>query len=291
MNVRGASAQASPSDLLSWLSVPPPEAVRFPRKPLDQTLAVLLMRTSYDAVDQLDFIPMNDFQRQFWLLRQAEQESYALAYAPLKPRLGDLTDPLYFDFISFAQYAVIAREMPRGQLVFKEFCDDCPDQSLLVRRDPSLSDNAQLPARMALLVGDKLYDGLRYGFRGEQFGAPEPLSPSSSVQEVTQAVQQLLDILVSRGYALKAQVTPTQPEEAALQVAKEECSFRVSILGPANLWGLQALSYRRSPLLNSYDSLLIEAYLRASGFQSQHESSLQQVGVEQRWSVQPALAV
>lgn len=32
---------------------------------------------------------------------------------------GDLTDPLYFDFISYAQYAVIAREIPNGQQVFK----------------------------------------------------------------------------------------------------------------------------------------------------------------------------
>lgn len=28
------------------------------RKPLDQRFAVLLMRSSYEAVDQLDFIPM-----------------------------------------------------------------------------------------------------------------------------------------------------------------------------------------------------------------------------------------
>ena len=42
---------------------------------------------SYDAADDLDFMPMNQFQRQFWLLRQSEQESYNYQYAPLKPRL------------------------------------------------------------------------------------------------------------------------------------------------------------------------------------------------------------
>ena len=30
---------------------------------------------------------MNTFQRNFWLLRQSEQESYNYQYAPLKPRL------------------------------------------------------------------------------------------------------------------------------------------------------------------------------------------------------------
>jgi hypothetical protein len=43
------------------------------------------------------------FQIDFWKLRQSEQESYNLQYSPLKARVGDLTDPLYFDFISFSQ--------------------------------------------------------------------------------------------------------------------------------------------------------------------------------------------
>ena len=39
-----------------------PEAVRFPRKPLQLNFAVLLMRSSYDAVDALDFLPMEQFE-------------------------------------------------------------------------------------------------------------------------------------------------------------------------------------------------------------------------------------
>lgn len=35
-----------------------PEPVLFPRKALNQVFAVLLMRSAYDAVDSLDFIPM-----------------------------------------------------------------------------------------------------------------------------------------------------------------------------------------------------------------------------------------
>ena len=35
-----------------------PEPVLFPRKAVSQVFAVLLMRSAYDAVDQLDFIPM-----------------------------------------------------------------------------------------------------------------------------------------------------------------------------------------------------------------------------------------
>ncbi len=45
------------SNLLNFAYSPQP--VKFPRKVLNQTFAVLLMRSSYDAVDDLDFIPMN----------------------------------------------------------------------------------------------------------------------------------------------------------------------------------------------------------------------------------------
>eukprot|EP00878_Enallax_costatus_P028133 GHUV01030348.1.p1 GENE.GHUV01030348.1~~GHUV01030348.1.p1 ORF type:complete len:242 (+),score=21.70 GHUV01030348.1:596-1321(+) len=68
-----------------------PEPVRFPRKPLDQRFAVLLMRSSYDAVDQLDFIPRQSFEANFWKLRQSELEGYNYLYDPLKMRQGDLT--------------------------------------------------------------------------------------------------------------------------------------------------------------------------------------------------------
>ena len=34
---------------------------------------------------------------------------------------GDLTDPLYFDFISFAQYVTISAIVPNGLQVFKVY--------------------------------------------------------------------------------------------------------------------------------------------------------------------------
>ncbi len=49
---------ASSSGWLDVLPIAPPEPVRFPRRGLDQRFAVLLMQSSYRAVDALDFIPM-----------------------------------------------------------------------------------------------------------------------------------------------------------------------------------------------------------------------------------------
>jgi hypothetical protein len=125
---------------------------------------------TYQAVDDLDFIPMDKFQikvrpapascpgtssatrvrwirvgnlrylpldhvrawqsqypepiecrvAQFWKLRQAEYESYVTSYYPLKVGQGELSDPLYFDFISFAQYLTISKEIPDAAMVFTE---------------------------------------------------------------------------------------------------------------------------------------------------------------------------
>jgi hypothetical protein len=42
--------------------VSPTEPIGFPRKQLDTRFAVLLMRSSYDAIDELDFIPRQQFE-------------------------------------------------------------------------------------------------------------------------------------------------------------------------------------------------------------------------------------
>ncbi|KAJ1483972.1 hypothetical protein T484DRAFT_1798312 [Baffinella frigidus] len=60
---------------------------------------------------------MNDFQKQFFLLRADEWEKYV---AETDTKQGDLSNPLYFDFISSAQFATITQEMRRGQTFFTE---------------------------------------------------------------------------------------------------------------------------------------------------------------------------
>ena len=53
-----------------------PQPVRLPRTLVYKPFAVLLMRSCYDAVDDLNFVPMDQFQREFFLLRQNEWEKY-----------------------------------------------------------------------------------------------------------------------------------------------------------------------------------------------------------------------
>jgi hypothetical protein len=110
----------------------------------------------------------DEFQVKFWKLRQAEYSPYTLQYSPIVIRQGQLTDPLYFDFINYTQYALLAKEMPKGRQVFEEFCEieeECPeDRKRVVRRDQALSDNKLLPSYMEVGIGDKMYSGLVNGF-------------------------------------------------------------------------------------------------------------------------------
>ena len=83
-----------------------PQHIGVPRKEMFLPFAVQLMRQSYNTVDDLDFVPMDEFQRTFFLFRQNEYENYR-GYHP-NVMQGMLADPIYFDFISYAQYAVIS---------------------------------------------------------------------------------------------------------------------------------------------------------------------------------------
>ena len=118
---------ASPTAPNQYLPIPqgfslplPPDPVRFPRAPLDIKLAVLLLRSTYETVDAMDVMAMDTFQINFWKSRQSEWEPYTQQYSPLKIEQGKMTGPLYFDFISYTQFKVVSKEIPRAQGVFEE---------------------------------------------------------------------------------------------------------------------------------------------------------------------------
>eukprot|EP00891_Asterochloris_glomerata_P008410 jgi/Astpho2/8410/Aster-x1499 len=201
-----------PLDLPSLL---PPEPVQVPRRILNQQFAVLLLRSAYEV--------------QFWRLRRDQYESYLLQYSPVSIKQGQLSDPLYWDFISFAQAATVAQEIPKGKFVFQEFCDECTNQTRLVRRDPALRDNSQLRPEFELRTGLQIYRGLRKGFRGETFsGVPPVLSISANLSQVLESVQQLVNVFVQNGFALMGRVAPVEGSNS---------QFTVSWKGAANQWG------------------------------------------------------
>ena len=83
------------------------------------------------------------------MIRQAEYQPYVELLGPGMVQQGDLTDPFYFDFISFAQYMTINREITVDPpMVFEEQqpVDQGEDQPMkfvpvIVKRDPSITND------------------------------------------------------------------------------------------------------------------------------------------------------
>ncbi|CAG9466908.1 unnamed protein product [Pedinophyceae sp. YPF-701] len=258
----------------------------FPRRSLDQVFAVLLMRSGYEAVAALNFVPIDQFQVQFWKFRASEQEPYNLLYSPLSPRLGDLTDPLYFDFISFSQWAAASQAMRPGvaQASFKEPCESCPDMTYVpVTRNPAYLDDSKLPQYLMRICGDLIYSGLRDGFRGQTFPkTPQPLSSKKfNAADLEAGLAGCLGTFEEKGFCIKARAS----EVEAVSDGSCRARFTVTTEGPASLWSVSALRSRGVQMLNAYDALAVEGWLRAGGLQSKYTLDLTNDGYVTRWEV------
>ena len=62
-------------------------------------------------------------------------------------------------------HSVGARLRMTGQPVPQEFCEDCDGRTRLVTRAPELRSNDSLPAAFERAAGERIYEGLRNGFR------------------------------------------------------------------------------------------------------------------------------
>ena len=220
----------------------PPEPVRFPRTKLSLRLAVLLLRSGYETVDAMDILPMDQFQVKFWKSRQAEWEPYTFQYAPLVIEQGKLEDPLYFDFISYVQFEVVAREMPKSAGVFEERAG-AEGTTRVVRRDPSLADNAILPAVLAQRLGDTIYARLRYGFEDTAFGVPRAGEARGRVRgergDDRKGRRRLDQVHGGQRIRLRSDVAVVDMKQE-----KRRVRMRIVVEGVANLWGAQALAAR-----------------------------------------------
>ena len=275
-SVRLASASA-PNQYLptpQGFSLPlPPDPVRFPRAPIDIKLAVLLLRSTYETVDALDMMAMDTFQINFWKSRQSEWEPYTQQYSPLKIEQGKLTDPLYFDFISYTQFKVVAKEIPRSQSVFEER-SGAEGTTKVIRRDANLSDNKLLPAVLAQRLGDTVYARMRYGFEGTDFDVPEPAF-GGDVDEAAAGMRKLVNAFVRKGYALKSSVEVTKNG-----VGDRQRVVTIKLDGPATLWSAQALASRGVNPGNEYLGYALTGYLRLSGVPSSYASRVNDTSLE-----------
>ena len=179
---------------------------------------------------------------------------------------GDLSDPMYFDFISAAQFATVTQLMGEGKLIFEERTGAEGTVSV-VSRDASLQNDEVLPAAFFRIAGDKMFAGLMANFTGENFYTqpPQPTAAGAPDSDVVAGLSLLYKKMVELGYALEVKVNvdtavPTQQylqeagilksfannygaSGAVVETKAASSGTRVSftLKAPATLWGRQWL--------------------------------------------------
>lgn len=244
---------------------PKPAKVLRPRMSLD--FAVLLMRSSYNAVDEIDVVAMDQFQRDFFLIRQAEYKPYADSLGAGAMVQGDLADPNYFDFISFAQYATVSREVANPASVFEEqqgveVGEDEPQRfdTVVVRRDPSLT-NADLPRRHTELVGNAILDKLDETFGGTASAIPkiEPRGGPGETNSLLAAIKQLVNLFLVKGFAWAGSASMVPNKDGTMQ-------FSITFTSPATLWSGQSLKAKNALLTNDFALKTVKAMVSRAGY-------------------------
>jgi len=272
----------------------PPEPVMFPRPKVELAFAVCLLRSSYEAVDECDVLPMDVFQATSWKFRASEWEPYKYLYEPLRIEQGAIADPLYFDFVTFVQTATIGRAIPKSTSVFEERVG-AEGASRIVRRDASLRDNDLLPEAIAERCGKKIYERLVNGFdRGEDFdvayfpGAPKPVSTDARgaerLDEAVVGMRDLAQVFVENGYALRISV---DNDLRASKPGDAERRVRVRVNGPATLWGARELINRGIVTTNEFLGFTLTAYLAESGISSAYTERVTDTEIDMSFSLSP----
>ncbi len=251
------------------------------RQKLKQEFAVLLMRTCYSIVDELDIVPMNQFQRDFFLIRTAEYEPYIQSLGPGYVKQGDLTDPSYFDFISLAQFLTINRVLSEPAMVFEEIqpVPTTSSSTLIKTEATNVSDKDTILQRFEPVIVRRTIgnDQLIPTFR-EKIGAtvlqylddtyqntPIAITVSRSsaanrpsIDAIQASLTQIVKLFLINGFAWdgRVEIIPSTTfdiwNSAAVVDGTVDVTFCITLDSPASLWGNESLHRQRATLTNDY---------------------------------------
>eukprot|EP00979_Chaetoceros_neogracilis_P013493 scaffold3863_cov263-Chaetoceros_neogracile.AAC.5 len=239
------------------------------RPALNLDFAVLLMRSSYNAIDEIDCVAMDQFQKDFFFIRQAEYLPYTDALGPGLIKQGDLSDPYYFDFISFAQYATVYRDITIDPpMVFEEeqpitVGEEEKQQfiSKVIRRDPSL-DNSLLAKRHDELVGEMILDKLVETF-GNTTSAIPVIDSKSTSGEVQVSLQQLVNLFLINGFAFNGKV---EIKKEGIGGGASGTQLDITLTSPANIWSGRALQLKKAFPTNDFVLKTAKVLLKRAGY-------------------------
>ena len=213
---------------------------------------------------------MDQFQKDFFFIRQAEYLPYTASLGPGLVKQGDLSDPYYFDFISFAQYATIYRDVTVDPpMVFEEqqpviVGDEDKQQfiSKIIRRDPTLT-NSMLAKRHDELVGSMILNRLNEIF-GETTSAIPNIDSNSSARNASASLQQLTNLFLINGFAFEGSV---ELKKEGPNGGISGSQFEIKLTSPANLWSGQALQLKKAFPSNDFLLKTVKIFLSRAGYE------------------------
>ena len=214
---------------------------------------------------------MDQFQRDFFLIRQAEYQTYVDLLGPGAVQQGDLTNPAYFDFISFAQYATINREILNPETVFEEQKPVEPEgepQKFVPTIVKRKIDSALLPMKYDEMVGSVVLDRFTeiFGSTEAQMLPAIDTSRSSDSATVLKALKQLTILFVINGFAYSGNAVISK-DSATKSSSAVGTEFTITFSAPATLWSGQALQLRKGvKVTNDFFLKTASALLRRAGF-------------------------
>ena len=258
----------SPSARLERKRRKPPSKLL--RSAMNFDFAVLLMRSSYNAMDELDCVPMDQFQKDFFFIRQAEYLPYTTSLGPGLVKQGDLSDPYYFDFISYAQYATIYRDATVDPLmVFEEsqpiIVGEDEKQEFItkvIKRDPAKLSNAMLPQRHYEIVGNKILEKLDELF-GETPSAIPPVNSQSTSKNLVDSLKQIVNLFLINGFAFDGKVELIKDSPDGKIPGSQ---IEITLTAPATLWSGKALQLKKANITNDFLLKTATAFLKRSGY-------------------------
>jgi hypothetical protein len=197
---------------------------------------------------------------------------------------GDLTDPYYFDFISFSQYATIFRDVSiNPSLIFQEqeaIVDDAnPDSpqqfvTRVVQRRPEWSNNALLPTIHDQLVGEAILNYFIQVFgdttsaipslglfvsSNELINETRGSKPVATSSQILASLQQLANLFVISGFAWDRNVIMVPNKNPVFT------TIQVKFIHPATLWSGQALQLKHAYPTNDFYRKAAVALLTRAG--------------------------
>lgn len=274
-----------------WIRPKPVLVASMLRPRLYLNFAILLMRCSYNAIDALNIIAMNQFQRDFFLIRSAEYEPYiqqlrssstASMTSPILVQQGDLTDPYYFDFISLAQYRTINRAIADPSMIFEEMkpieeTNDTDIQSPPLQRFEKVIVQRTMTSDQLIPEFDKMVGNAILQYMDDTYGDTAsrilPVLPINNHRQekivVTEdvamtALQQLVNIFVINGFAGQGTVEcrPSMVSSSTDKKSKTTTNnnnniatrivpFVLTMQFPATAWSGTVLTRNRSTMLHN----------------------------------------